>query len=289
MRAFVLVVSLVISQVICQNFNINFNNAKERQIVSNPVTYTGPIVPFELSPGVTHGDFQAFYVYDKAYKKPLEIGLRYIDVDIETLPTVGASTFSYIPFPPEVASTQALGGLVVGLINYNPQGHPATFDVPHFDVHLLTEDPSFFPAFAPAGCAGDGLVSCEAQDKCALVPPHLPPTLAADGPGACIPGMGFHYFQAQELSLRTGVDTDFESIYVTCAYEGKFACMEPMITNKFFLRGQDACFPIAQFVPSSYGKPGWFPTTYCVRYPSILEADYLNNVEVYFKDFIWLN
>jgi hypothetical protein len=274
---------LLFSGTLSQNFNVAFNNYKEKGNHHQTPSFShfdGPADTF------FDGTIQGFLEVDTVNKKPEALGFRIRGADLTALPTVAGPPSNFYPnFAGQAAHYKVLGGTVNGLVNYNPTGH-AGYLVPHFDFHFLTEQREFYPVFGNCGSEPQpSLVSCADQARCDNIPADINPLFKNDD--FCVPEMGNHLIVDYEPHESSG-PRKFQSTWVMCTLEGKNTCLEPMITTEFIQRGQDVCFDIEKFYPASgYGKPGWYPKEYCVEYPEVNAGDYPNDFDVVLRDFFW--
>ncbi|HEU5305273.1 MAG TPA: hypothetical protein VFU40_11560 [Gemmatimonadales bacterium] len=144
-------------------------------------------------------------------------------------------------------------------VNWNPAGHIAPYNRPHFDFHFHTGDRARVEAIAPGRCGE--LADCEDFKRATRpVPAQYLPSGYIDV-GAVVPRMGNHLLDSQSPELKDSLP--FTSTFIYGAYEGELIFWEPMITLDFLQKTRDACIEIHQ--PEAFRQAGYYPTQYCVR------------------------
>jgi hypothetical protein len=144
-------------------------------------------------------------------------------------------------------------------VNWNPAGHIAPYNKPHFDFHFHVGERSRIEAIKPGRCGE--LVDCgDFKLASRPVPPrYLPPGYI--DVGAVVPRMGNHLLDSQSPELKDSLP--FTSTFIYGAYEGDLIFWEPMITQEFLRNTREACLDIRQ--PAGFRQAGYYPTRYCVR------------------------
>jgi hypothetical protein len=170
--------------------------------------------------------------------------------------------------PQELAAIElpAIAREVLGLhhlgINWEAHGHPpATFLTEHFDFHFYN---------VPA--ERQGAIDCSDESKSA----HLPggyalPDVEVPGMGTfiglCVPGMGMHAMQADEVDATAPFAADMIIGY----YGSKPIFFEPMISRALLRGRQDFSLEM----PSVHGLAEG------VRYPTAFRAEYDESADAY--------
>ncbi len=144
-------------------------------------------------------------------------------------------------------------------VNWNPAGHPAPYNLPHFDVHFFAWERERIDAIAPGRCGE--LVDCADFERGSrpLPPAYLPP--GHIDVGAVVPRMGNHLLDSRSPELADSLP--FTRTFIYGAFDGELIFWEPMVTRDFLLRTRDACFEIR--LPQAFRRSGYYPTKYCVR------------------------
>jgi hypothetical protein len=144
-------------------------------------------------------------------------------------------------------------------VNWNPAGHPAPYNRPHFDFHFYAVDRATVEAIGPGRCGE--LVDCGHFTRASRpVPPQYLPGGHIDV-GAVVPRMGNHLLDSESPELKDSLP--FTRTFIYGAYEGELIFWEPMITLELLRKIRDACFGIRQ--PNAFRHAGYYPTQYCVR------------------------
>ena len=144
-------------------------------------------------------------------------------------------------------------------VNWNPGGHPAPYNRPHFDFHFYAADRALIEAITPGRCGE--LVDC-GHFKRATRP--VPAQYLPGGHinvGAVVPAMGNHLLDSKSPEIKDSLP--FTRTFIYGAYEGELIFWEPMITLEFLRKTPEACFGISQ--PQGFRQAGYYPTQYCVR------------------------
>ncbi len=144
-------------------------------------------------------------------------------------------------------------------VNWNPAGHPAPYNQPHFDFHFYAVDRATVEAITPGRCGE--LVDCGHFKRASRpVPRRYLPGGHIDV-GAVVPRMGNHLLDSHSPELKESLP--FTRTFIYGAYEGELIFWEPMITLDVLREARDACLEIRQ--PDAFRHAGYYPTQYCVR------------------------
>lgn len=137
-------------------------------------------------------------------------------------------------------------------VDWNPHGHepPGVYDLPHFDVH-----------FYQIGEA-ERMQIAAGPEPTVLAPQNLPPGHITDG--MSMPEMGVHWVDPTSPEFQGSA---FDKTFIYGSYKGKMIFLEPMVTRTF-LEGVKDSGPVVLEVkrPAEYGTPGWYPSSYSMRY-----------------------
>jgi hypothetical protein len=181
----------------------------------------------------------------------------------------GAPADAPFEWPPATAASIALPeaertGLTHMTVNWEAMGHPPeTFLVPHFDFH-------FYMISSEERMA----IDCTRLEKPTDVPEgyvvpdeNLPPELAEITGvetliGVCVPEMGMHALNAEEMASTE----PFTGTMIVGYYDERPIFVEPMIAQSFLTERRT--FDVA--MPAVPGKAG--PTAFRAEYDEALDA-----------------
>jgi hypothetical protein len=144
-------------------------------------------------------------------------------------------------------------------VNWNPGGHPAPYNRPHFDFHFYAVDRAVVEAITPGRCGE--LVDCRHFERAMQPVPERYHPRGHISVGAVVARMGNHLLDSESPEIKDSLP--FTRTFIYGAYEGKLIFWEPMITLDFLKETRDACFEIRQ--PNAFRYAGYYPTQYCVR------------------------
>ncbi|HEX2249534.1 MAG TPA: hypothetical protein VHH32_04250 [Gemmatimonadales bacterium] len=144
-------------------------------------------------------------------------------------------------------------------VNWNPAGHPAPYNRPHFDFHFYAADRDRIEAIT-AGRCGE-LVDCGHFTRATRPLPDRYHPRGHISVGAVVPRMGNHLLDSRSPEIKDSLP--FTRTFIYGAYEGELIFWEPMITRDFLKEVRSACFDISQ--PEGFRQAGYYPTEYCVR------------------------
>ncbi|CAN5861541.1 DUF5602 domain-containing protein [soil metagenome] len=182
--------------------------------------------------------------------KPTEVGIRFSESALESLPA-GTTMVDYTFALPAEAAATPYTHVVIG---WNPLGHPPTvYLAPHLDVHFYQITPAAREAILPSDAQFNAKLA--AQPSAAFVPPSYVLT-----PGG-VPRMGAHWVDTTSPEQNGQA---FTNTFIFGSYDGAFIFAEPMIATAF-LRTH-AAVNAALKVPAQYATPGRYPTRYTVTF-----------------------
>lgn len=196
---------------------------------------------------------------------PVAFGVRVTESALASLPTHGlppSGLETVLSFPSEalVAPYDHVS------FDWMPHGHvpDGVYTLPHFDVHFYMMTEAERDAIDPARVtfATEAAVTPDAS----ILPAGYVPTPDA------LPRMGVHWVDPTSPEFTPA---GFSRTFIYGFWNGKMNFVEPMLTKAFIesvktLPGQSASFPIPQ--PAAYGKAGYYPTVYGVRYDAEARA-----------------
>jgi hypothetical protein len=184
--------------------------------------------------------------------KPTEVGVRFSESALESLPAGTAMVDYTFALPAEAAATPYTH-VVIG---WNPVGHPPTvYLAPHLDVHFYQITPAAREAIVPSDAQFTARLA--AQPTAAFVPPSYVRT-----PGG-VPRMGAHWVDTTSPEQNGQA---FTNTFIYGSYDGAFIFAEPMIATAF-LRTHTAVNSAVK-VPAQYATSGRYPTRYTVTFDS---------------------
>ena len=190
------------------------------------------------------------YVTLDAAGKPTEVGVRFSDNVLSTLPSGTAMVDYTFPLPAE-AKVTPYDHVVIG---WNPVGHPpAVYQAAHFDVHFYQITSAARDLIVPSDPQFNAKLA--AQPASTLIPPSYVLT-----PGG-VPRMGAHWTDTTSPEQN---GQPFTSTFIYGSYDGAFIFAEPMIATSFL--ATHPTFTAALKVPARYATPGNYPTSYSITY-----------------------
>ena len=138
-------------------------------------------------------------------------------------------------------------------LDWNAHGHapPGVYDVPHFDVHF------YFMSEAERDLIGPN----DTTEFNRPLPAAQLPDMYLETPGG-VPRMGAHVIDLQ--SPEVNGSGPFTHTYIYGKYDGQLTFIEPMVAESFLRSQPDVVVAIRQ--PQSYGRGGYFPSHYVIRY-----------------------
>jgi hypothetical protein len=190
------------------------------------------------------------YVSLDAAGQPTEVGVRFSESVLSTLPAGTAMVDYTFALPPEAKRTP-YDHVVIG---WNPMGHPpAVYQAPHFDVHFYQITPAARDLIVPSDPQFNAKLA--AQPATALVPASYVLT-----PGG-VPRMGAHWTDTTSPEQNGQL---FTSTFIYGSYDGAFIFAEPMIATSFLATHPTVAAPLK--LPARYATPGNYPTSYSITY-----------------------
>jgi hypothetical protein len=150
-------------------------------------------------------------------------------------------------------------------VNWNPEGHlppaPPVWSAAHFDFHFFMVEPELIEGIRTGPCAE--FIHCDdfARASKPLAAEHLPEGYI--DVGASVAAMGNHLVDSRDPELADP-SLGFSRTFIYGAYDGRLIFLEPMVSQAFLQSRPDRCTPVR--APKVYATPGYYPTTYCVRY-----------------------
>jgi hypothetical protein len=164
-----------------------------------------------------------------------------------------------VPVQPDVPVKWAL-------VNWNSHGHGAmgVYTYPHFDFHFYVQSKAERDAIRVGPCGI--VVNCDDYATGAKPLPSKYFPAGYSDIGAVEVAMGNHLVDQSGPEWQ---GQPFMRTFVYGAYNARISFLEPMISLAFLNQvrsGQSpsGCYPISQ--PQRWQQPGWYPSTYCVRY-----------------------
>lgn len=147
-------------------------------------------------------------------------------------------------------------------VDWNPNGHEpeGIYTHPHFDFHFYMITEAYRNAMVPA--------DPEYEAKSAKLPEaqYIPQGYVSPPGNLPVPQMGLHWLDPASPELNGAT---FTKTFIHGSWDGNIIFYEPMITKAFIesvkgMDGQAVVTSIPQ--PQAFAKPGYYPTTYAVRY-----------------------
>lgn len=212
---------------------------------------TAPQPKLALGPttSIAGGTGHTYIALDRS-GMPTEVGVRFSETVLTTLPSGTAMVDYTFELPTEAGSTPYTH-VVIG---WNPMGHPPmVYQTPHFDVHFYQISRAARDLIVPSDPQFDAKMAN--KPSAALIPASYVLT-----PGG-VPRMGAHWVDVTAPELN---GQPFTTTFIYGSYDGAFIFVEPMVA-KAFLETRPT-FTSAIKLPSQYATPGNYPTTYTVAY-----------------------
>lgn len=157
-------------------------------------------------------------------------------------------------YPLPMPSRGPKTGYTEVMIDWNPQGHPPPhiYTVPHFDFHFYGIDKA---AVAQISFKGPTDPATKVSDQ-RLVPDGY--KVIAE---TAVNQMGVHAIDTTAPEFH---GKPFTATFIYGYYKGQLVFLEPMVTRAFLLTKPH--FSRAVRVPAEYSRPGYYPTSYSVKY-----------------------
>lgn len=163
-------------------------------------------------------------------------------------------------------------------LDWNPRGHGAPHDDPHFDFHFYTISRAERDAMVPT----DPQYATQAANEppAASVPASYanPATLlGVPAEAVAVPQMGMHWIDLTSPELQGMLGhpeayRPFTTTFIYGAWDGRFIFMEPMITRAYIMAKRDATDPAVrdEVIPIStsatYPGGGFRPDAYRIAW-----------------------
>jgi hypothetical protein len=187
------------------------------------------------------------YVLTDRIGNPLEVGIEFSQKALTGLPEEGFGT-EYTLALPKQASLLPFDHVTM---DWNPHGHPPleSYGEPHFDFHFYMMSQAERNQILPTDPLGD------------LQPaPEFLPSLYFNT-HSVVPRMGVHWLDLTSPELNGG---DFNTTFIYGYFKGEMNFLEPMVSLAFLQSKTNITLPIRQ--PEKFGKAGYYPSQYSVRY-----------------------
>jgi hypothetical protein len=140
------------------------------------------------------------------------------------------------------------------VIDWNPHGHPPPhiYTVPHFDFHFYGISPAAVKKISFTGPKDPATKVSNA----ALIPPDYKVI-----PDTAVNEMGVH---AVDLTAPEFHGKPFTATFIYGYDKGQLIFLEPMVTLAYLNTKPDLALPVK--TPVQYSRPGYYPTSYSVKY-----------------------
>ena len=152
------------------------------------------------------------------------------------------------------------------LFDWNHQGHPPIYSLPHFDFHfyIITK--------------AKRLTIPEGIDNTPVAAEYIPQDYRSlDNPPFAVSNMGVHWTDSLSSEWQGEI---FTETFFYGFYHGEMYFIEPMITVDYFQTNPNVTLMIKQ--PQSFQKDGYYPTNYSIEYDA---AELVYNI--FIKDFVY--
>lgn len=188
--------------------------------------------------------------------KPSSVGVVMSQGALKGLPTklntkTAEGSWEYpLPMPKHGPKT----GYTHVVIDWNPHGHPPPhiYTVPHFDFHFYVISPA---AVAKISFTGPKDPATKVSNA-ALIPSHYKVI-----PDTAVNQMGVHAIDTTAPEFH---GKPFTATFIYGYDKGHLTFLEPMVTRAYLLKNPNLNLPVK--TPAQYSRPGYYPTTYGVRY-----------------------
>lgn len=215
--------------------------------IASANSYSGPATP--LGNGTAH-----LVVRTNAANQPVSLSLVLDAASLRGLPPEekkdGTEWEYLVPMPP--GPKTAFNHVA---IDWNPHGHPppGIYTFPHFDFHFYVIDRKRQLAVSFPKQAKD--------PRARVTDVRLVPKGYQVIPETVVDRMGVHAIDPASPEFH---GKRFTATFVYGYYKGRLIFIEPMVTRAFLLSRPNVTYRIP--TPKKYSFPGYYPTTYSVRY-----------------------
>jgi hypothetical protein len=140
------------------------------------------------------------------------------------------------------------------MIDWNPHGHPPphVYTVPHFDFHFYGIDKA---AVQRISFKGPTDPATKVSD------PKLVPAGYKVFAETAVNQMGVHAIDTAAPEFH---GKPFTATFIYGYYKGRLIFLEPMVTRSFLQTKPNFYGPVK--IPAKYSRPGYYPTSYSVKY-----------------------
>ena len=168
-----------------------------------------------------------------------------------------AGAIAVVRFPEAARSSTVLDHFE---LHWEREGHPpATFQLPHFDLHAYRIPEAEVARIVPPDSAAP------AENRIPAGYVYIAEEI--------VPQMGVHAVDPQDLGKA------FDAVMILGYFGGEMIFVEPMITQELLAKKQD--FSLNVPVPGELGRSAWYPTSFAARYDQAADAYHF-----VFEDFI---
>lgn len=215
-----------------------------------PTTYSGPET--RVGNGVAHS-----WLLVDGECRPAELGLSFSASALTGLPSTMPTTEYALLLPPQASRTP----FTHIVINWNPMGHipPAVYTVPHFDFHFYIITPEIRSGIATTD---QGLARVQKKPAADYLPANY-----IYATGGEEPRMGAHWVDPGSPEFH---GEPFTSTFIYGTYDGALAFLEPMASLEYIQT--KPTFLRSVSTPKRYAVPGYYPTSYGMRYDSAAQV-----------------
>ena len=229
----------------------------------------GTHVRYGVPVKVGDGRARTYVVMDQQGNAPMETGVALDERAMENLPMGGHGAHGPMTeYRLELPAGNPTPFRFVEL-DWNPMGHGAPYEAPHFDFHFYTIPVAERNAIDPT----DPAFATKAANLPApeVIPAGYLPVHQLVGKTAAevsVPRMGLHWLDLASPELPPQ-SKPFTATYIVGTWNGKVIFQEPMITRAFILATRDGGSPEVAFkVPAArhYAPAGWYPSGYRITW-----------------------
>lgn len=156
-------------------------------------------------------------------------------------------------------------------LDWNAHGHapPGVYDVPHYDIHFYFVD----------AAARDRIGPHDSVQFNRPLPPEMLAPMYVETPGG-VPRMGAHVVDG--LSPEIAGTGAFAHTFIYGKYDGELNFLEPMAAMTFLEAEPDVEATVRR--PERYGRRGYFPGAYAIRYDADADTYAVALTELEFVD-----
>jgi uncharacterized protein len=229
----------------------------------------GTHVQYGVPVKVGNGRARTYVVLDQKTGAQLELGLALDERALENLPAGGHGAHGPMTEYLLQLPAQNRSPFRFVEVDWNPMGHGAPYETPHFDFHFYTipvEERNAIDPTDPAFASKAAHLPAADLIPAGYVSSHQ--LLGKTPAEVSVPRMGLHWLDLSSPELPPQ-SKPFTATYIVGTWNGNVIFQEPMITRAFILGLRDGRTSAAAFaVPRArrYEPAGLYPSGYRVSW-----------------------